>query len=103
MDFDLVCDQKMIPGLIVSLTAVASMFASLFVGTLSGNKIDYIITLIIYILFHILNFLEISFLSDKFGRKKVIMVAETLALVTTIGLAFVPNWWAFCVLWFAQG
>ena len=46
MDFDLVCDQKMIPGLIVSLTAVASMFASLFVGTLSGNKIDYIITYI---------------------------------------------------------
>ena len=38
MDFDLVCDRKMIPGLIVSLTAVASMFASLFVGTLSGNK-----------------------------------------------------------------
>ena len=100
MDFDLVCDQKMIPGLIVSLTAVASMFASLFVGTLSGNK--YIITYI-YILFHTFNFLEISSLSDKFGRKKVIMVAETLALVTTIGLAFVPNWWAFCVLWFAQG
>ena len=46
MDFDLVCDRKMIPGLIVSLTAVASMFASLFVGTLSGNKIDYIITYI---------------------------------------------------------
>ena len=71
MEFGLFCDKEILSTVIVSLT-----FVSYFIGAgLSG------------------------YISDRFGRKRTVLIGLAVGNLAGLLLRFMPNWWSFLIFW----
>lgn len=71
MDFGLFCDKQIIPTVIASCT-----FVAFFIGAAAAG-----------------------YVSDRFGRKRTVLIGISFGSIFGLLLRFMPTWWSFLIFW----